>query len=269
MKRTIICSLVFVSLVIPILSPPTVSYADPILKPRKYHGPIPKRYFTISIGVMGGADNEEMWNFLAREVDEVLRDEATTDDFGAAPSIECSYTTKLHPQFAVRGKGALTILRSESRGLLIPDVEPDTTGVLPLVEFERDFNILLFSLDATGLFYFQDASVKSFQSYIGGGFSLYIPRAKLKEELTDLDTGEAFAQGIKEQSEWSVNPGIHAILGFLYHLTPTFAVNAEARTQIAQSKFTLDYPTRDGVQALSFDVDYVGFSLTVGVAKFF
>jgi hypothetical protein len=270
MFRSIVCFFVFVAVVVPILFPPTTIYADPILKPRKYHGPIPKKYVTFSIGFFGGADNTDMWEFLERQVDEVLRKETTTDDFGAAPLITIAFTNKLHPQFAVRAQGGLAFLTSESRGLLVPPVPPDTTAA-PLVEFERDFNVLLFNIDATGFYFFQDASVKNFQSYIGGGFSLFFPYAEFKQELTDKDTNEGYppGEGVQTQSQWSIDPGVHAVLGFLYHVKPTLAFNAEGRVQIAQSKFKLDYPTEDGIQPLSFDVDYTGFSITVGVSKFF
>ncbi|MEJ2719866.1 MAG: hypothetical protein P8181_01820, partial [bacterium] len=240
-------------------------------KPRKYHGPIPKRYFTFSVGFFGGADNDEMWSFLERQVDEVLRKEATTDDFGAAPSVTLAYSAKLHPQFAVRVQGGLTILTSQSRGLMIPQAEPDSTGQLPLLEFDRDFDVLLMGVDATGFYYFQDASVKNFQSYLGGGFSLFFPRSEFKQSLTDKDTMEGYppGRGTTSQTDWSVSPGVHAVLGFLYHFKTTLAFNGEGRIQIAQSKFKLDYETENGIQPLTFDVDYTGFSFTVGISKFF
>ncbi|UCH85150.1 MAG: hypothetical protein JSW50_05525, partial [Candidatus Latescibacterota bacterium] len=117
----------------------------------------------------------------------------------------------------------------------------------------------------------QDASVKNFQSYLGAGFSLLFPYSEFTQELTEKSTGEGYppGEGVTSQSEWSVDPAVHAVLGFLYHIKPTLAFNAEGRVQIAQSKFTLDYPTEDGIQPLSFDVDYTGFSFTLGVSKFF
>lgn len=270
MFRSIVCFVVFAAIVAPVLLPPTITYADPILKPKKYHGPIPKKYFTFSIGFFGGADNADMWAFLERQVDEPFRDELETNDFGAAPAFTIAYTNKLHPQFAFRAQGGLTILKSNSSGLLVPPVPPDTTAA-PLVSFTQDFDVLLFGIDATGFYYFQDASVKNFQSYIGGGFSLFFPYSEYTQTLIDTDTGEGYppGQGESSQSGWSVDPGVHAVLGFLYHINPSWAVNAEGRGQIAQSKFELDYPTEDGVQPLSFDVDYTGFAITFGVSKFF
>jgi len=270
MFRSTVCLALIVAIVAPILSPPTNAYADPILKPRKYHGPIPKKYVTFSIGFFGGADNADMWDFLERQIDEPLRDEIQTNDFGAAPVFTLAYTNKLHPQFAVRAQGGLTILKSDSKGLWVPPVPPDSTAA-PLVQFQRDFDVFLFSLDATGFYYFQDASVKNFQSYIGAGFSLMFPYSEFKQDLVDTDTGQAYPPGgvSSSQSEWSVDPGVHAVLGFLYHVNPTLAFNAEGRGQIAQSKFALDYPTEDGIQPLTFDIDYTGFSITFGISKFF
>jgi hypothetical protein len=97
------------------------------------------------------------------------------------------------------------------------------------------------------------------------------PYSEFKQDLVDTETGQEYppGSGSSSQSEWSVDPGVHAVLGFLYHVNPSLAFNAEGRGQIAQSKFTLDYPTEDGIQPLSFDVDYTGFAITFGVSKFF
>jgi hypothetical protein len=161
----------------------------------------------------------------------------------------------------------MSILGSESNGLFVPAVDPDTAGVRPLLDFDRAFDVLLFSIDASGFFFFQDASVKEFQTYLGGGFSLFFPYAKYTEDLAYSDTGEPYSA--TETSQWSVEPGVHAVLGFLYHFKPTMAFNMEGRAQMSQSKFELDYLTTTGWQTLSFDVDYTGFVLSVGVAKFF
>ena len=62
---------------------------------------------------------------------------------------------------------------------------------------------------------------------------------------------------------------MHAVLGFLYHINSTVALNMEGRAQMAQSKFELDYMLETGPETLSFDVDYTGFVLTAGISKFF
>ncbi len=265
--RTVVCSVIAVCIGIAILTPPQASHADPILKPKKYEGPIPKHYFTFDIGVLGGANNADMWDFLDRQIEDPLKDQTNTEDFGASLALGLSYSAKLHPQFAVRTKLGLSILTSQSTGLDVPNVEPDTTGARPLIRFDRKFDVLLFALDATGMFFFQDASVKEFQSYIGAGFNLYAPYAKFTDDSVNEETGEPFAS--TETSDWSVQPGVHAVLGLLYHIQPTIAFTAEGRGQIGQSKFTLTEPTPEGPRSLNFDVDYTGFILTVGVAKFF
>ena len=266
-SRSFVFSAVAVCIAIAVLSPPEKSSAEPILKPRKYSGPIPKKYFSLSIGVFGGAENEEMWDFLDRQIGEPLNEETETSDFDAALTFDACYSVKVHPQFAVRTRAGLSILGSESKGLLVPNVEPDTAGVRPLLQFDRAFDVLLFSIDASGLFFFQDASVKEFQTYIGGGFSLFFPYAKYTEDLAYDDSGKPYSSS--ETSKWSVEPGVHAVLGFLYHFKPTVAFNMEGRVQMSQSKFEIDYLTTSGWQPLSFDVDYTGFILSVGVAKFF
>jgi hypothetical protein len=267
MTRSFVCGIVAVCLGIAILVPPRHSFAEPILKPRKYHGPIPKKFFTLSIGVMGGADNEEMWGYLDRQVDQPLQRYTDTKDFGAGLALDMSYTAKVHPQFALRAKGGLNVLQSSSTGQTIPNVEPDSTGNRPLLSFEREFDVWLFSLEASGMYFFQDASVKEFQTYIGAGFSFFFPYQIYRETLVDIDTGEPYAD--RKVTEFELAPGVHALLGFLYHIKPTLAFNAEGRIQMAQSKFTLNYDTENGPQDLSFDVDYTGFILTLGVSKFF
>lgn len=263
--QTMVLTVAAVCLGITILTPPHRSSAEPILKPKKYAGPIPNRFFTFDIGVLGGAENEDMWNFLDRQIDQPLRDETETNDFGASLALGASYTVKVHPHFALRTKAGLAILGSDSKGLDVPSVEADS--LRPLLRFERQFDVLLFSVDGTALYFFQDASVKEFQSYAGGGFSLYFPYAKYTEDTTDEDTGQPY--GSSEQSDWSFQPGIHAILGFLYHINPTVAFNMEGRGQMTQSKFELNYMLPSGEQPLSFDVDYTGFVITAGISKFF
>jgi hypothetical protein len=267
MTRSFVCCIVVICLGIAILVPPRHSFAEPILKPRKYHGPIPKKYFTFGIGVFGGADNSEMWAYLDRQVDQPLQKETDTNDFGASLALDASYSAKVHPQFALRAKAGLAILKSDSKGLFIPNVEPDSTGSRPLLNSDREFDVWLFSLEATGMYFFQDASVKEFQSYVGAGFSFFFPYHIFRESLVDADTGVPYAD--REQTQFEMAPGVHAMFGFLYLVKPTVAFNMEGRIQMAQSKFTLNYLTEDGPRDLSFDVDYTGFVLSVGVSKFF
>ena len=88
MLATFLVSLILSYLVIP---PTPQIQAKPILKPRKYHGPIPRKYFTYSIGFLGGADNADMWDFLDRSVAQPFRRFLSTSDFSTgAPGPECS-----------------------------------------------------------------------------------------------------------------------------------------------------------------------------------
>lgn len=265
--RSATTSLVLLTLITVLLTPTAESYADPILKPKKYHGPIPKRSWGLSIGFLTGADNEEMFGYLGRIIDQPLRPRAVTQDFGSSPVIDLYYTAKMHPNFAFRGVGGATFLRSSSEGLATA-ADPDTSGQLPLVKFERNFDVILFSLEATGMYYFQDASVSEFQAYIGGGLSFFIPWARY-EELTFFEaSGQPYTNS--EESKLSTEPGVHAVLGALYHIRNTVAFFTEAKYQIGQSTFELDLPTIDaGIQNLSFVVSYSGLVLVAGVSKFF
>ena len=265
--RTCVAGAVAVCVAIAVLSPPTRSSADPILKPKKYTGPIPKKYFSFGIGAFGGAENADMWDFLDRQVYGPMKSLTESDDFGAALSLDVCYAVKVHPQFAVRTRAGLAILGADGKGVVDPNL-PAPADTL-LLAYDRSFDVLLFSIDATGLFFFQDASVKEFQTYIGGGFSLYLPYSKYTEDRADYDTGKPY-NGY-ETSEWGFEPGVHAVLGMLYHFKPTLALNLEGRVQMAQSKFEMEYllPEPAGSQEISFDVDYSGFILSIGIAKFF
>jgi hypothetical protein len=257
-----VCGIVAACVGFSVIVPPQTSDAEPILKPRKYHGPIPKRYFTLGIGVMGGADNEEMWDLLDRQVISTFKSETDTKDFGASLCLDGSYTVKVHPQFAFRGRAALGILRSESTGKWKPATETSTFS------FEREFNVWLFSLDATGIYYFQDASVKAFQTYAGAGLGAFFPYSIFHEVMTDDTSGEAMPE--KKLTEWDVEPDAHVILGFLYHISPVTAFGMEGRLQMGLSKFSLKYEETTGTErTASFDVDYTGFVLNVFAAKFF
>ncbi|MCH7548840.1 MAG: hypothetical protein IH969_04770, partial [Candidatus Krumholzibacteriota bacterium] len=54
--------------------------ADPILKPRKYFGPIPQNSISFRVGFLGGAEAAEMIEFL--DADKQAPEEARSDDFG-------------------------------------------------------------------------------------------------------------------------------------------------------------------------------------------
>lgn len=245
----------------------SASHADPILKPKKYHGPIPKRSFGLSIGFLSGADNVQMSDYLASLIDQPLQDDLMTEDFGPEATVDLIYTVKVHPQFAFRASTGASYLTSTSTGLAVA-TEPDTSGLLPLLQFERDFNVVLFSLAATGLYYFQDASVSEFQAYMGGGFTFLFPWATYEETTVEDDTGQKYSY--VEVEHVSAEPGIHGLLGALYHIRNNVALFTEAKYQIGQSKFRMTLPTVSaGDQELSFDVQYSGFVLAIGASRFF
>lgn len=255
---TVIAGLIFISILIPPKSDPL---ADPLIKPKKYHGPIPRKSLTLAFGFFGGAENQDFWLYLDGLVDQALRSETETNDFSSSPALDLIFTNKVHPNFAMRARGGVSFLSSDSRGRFVTQ---DTT----LVEFDRKFDVTLFALEVSGLFYFQDASVKEFQIFAGGGFDLFFPYQQWSSSTVNFNTGEPLAS--ESLNQWSAEPGVHGILGMLYHFRNTWAITAEGRAQIAQSKFEIELPTiSDGVQPLNFDVDYTGFTLTLGIARFF
>lgn len=242
--------------------------AEPIIKPMKYHGPIPQSSFTLRAGFLGGPENTEMIDAL----DALIRagGEAFSNDFSNALSIDACYMHKLHPQFAVRLNANASFLRTDSNGRFVPPVTnlPDSVDA-PLLDYTRDFDVDLFVLEASALYYFADAAVQEFQTYIGGGLSLGVPHAKFNETRIDEDTGGLYEEIDKDR--WSVEPGVHAILGASYYVTNNWAVNVEGRGQIMQSRFPIDVLNRETGEFEEVDVivKYDGFLLNVGVTRAF
>lgn len=242
----------------------TVASAEPIIKPRKYHGPIPPSSFSLRVGFFGGAENTEMISFLDRDKKPPF--EANSEDFGNGLSFDIMYLYKLHPQFGFRANGGVTFLRSQGTGFFVPDISNLPDSVLaPALDYERKFDVDLFVLEASGVYFFTDAAVKDFQPYAGAGFSMGIPHAKFEEVRVDHDTGELFET--IERSEWSVEAGVHAMLGALYYVNNRFAFSGEARLQLMESKFALSAENEFGeLEDVNFVVNYTGFLLSLGVA---
>jgi hypothetical protein len=195
--------------------------------------------------------------------------ESFPQDFGNALSIDVGFVHKPHPQFGVRLNGSASFFSYTSTGDFVPQVEADST--LPQLKFSREFKVQLFTLEASGLYYFGDASVKELQTYLGGGFSLGFPHETFTETRTDADTGLPFTGEIQghptDVSEWNVAPGVHAVGGILYYVSDRWAVSAEGRGQFMQGKFgqleALD-PETGAYEKVSFVIDYTGFYLAIG-----
>jgi hypothetical protein len=245
--------------------------AQPILKPMKYYGPIPKKSFSLRIGFIGGSTSQEMWDkldALAVERSGV----AYTDDFGNCILIDGSYTVKLHPNFAVRTNIGLGLLRSDSWGFFVSTIGE---APHPARNFKREFNVSVISIEGDALYYFSDASVNEFQPYFGGGFSVWVPYASYQEDLVDEwygPMGEVDSTVVRpgfEKTDWSFEAGIQGVLGALYYLSNSFAVAVESRYHIAQSTFGITIPTPDGNRNVNFIVDYTGFVFSVGILKAF
>lgn len=265
----------------------SVASAGPILKPRKYHGPIPRNSLTLGIGFLGGANNEEMYDYFNTRVPEPAKDETQSNDFGNAPVVELTYTYKAHPQFAVRANAHAAYLTSDWKGVIIPSVErPDTATPqwqAPSVDSDVEFDVLLFALEATGLYYFTDAAVNEFQPYIGGGFTFGLPYQNYKETDTvrdpDADPGKPDYEPIftpgqllrtVDSDQVTFEAGAHAVLGMLYYFQNKWAVSVKGRLQIMQSKFPLTVRNEnDEPEEVKFDVDYSGFVVLAGITYAF
>jgi hypothetical protein len=279
--RVTLCAIFFI-----LLSEAT-AIAGPIIKPRKYHGPIPRSSLTLRVGFLGGATNEDMLNFFDTRVPQPARRETESNDFGNSPVIELTYTYKAHPQFAVRGNLYASRLQSDWQGVFVADVPaPDSligNWFPPTLNNVTDFEVDLFVFELDALYYFTDASVKEFQPYIGGGFSFGVPYQKLQTTQTIRDpdeddgnpdyvpiyqSGQLYKQ--IEKDTWSFEAGVNAILGALYYLNNKWAVSAEGRVQLLQSKFPITVLNENNEpEDVDFDIDYTGFILTAGLSYAF
>jgi hypothetical protein len=243
--------------------------AEPIMAARKYSGPMPQSSISIRFGVLGGPkdaqpNNEEMIDYLDTGVQPPF--EAHPEDFSAAPAIDVTYIHKPHPQFGFRLNGSASRLKYTSTG----NFAPETVDTL-LLNFDRKFEVDLFTLEASGIYFFTDASVEQFQPYVGAGFSLGLPHQKFTESRTDADTGQPYTEAIEgrpsDVSEWDVSPGAHIVLGALYYFAERWGVSGEGRFQFMESRF-------DQLQAfaedtgefenVSFVVKYTGFYFSLG-----
>jgi hypothetical protein len=238
--------------------------AEPILKPHKYYGPIPQSSLALRVGILGGADNADMIDFFERRVTPPF--ESTSNDFGNGITVEANYVHKPHPQFGLRLNAAYSRLRSDGTGNYVPQVPGVPESVpLPALRYNREFNVDLIVLEASGVYFFSNAAVNDFQSYAGAGFSVGLPRQSYKETFTDEDTGEPYGNAV-DLSEWDVGAGVHAVLGLNYYVTSTFAISGEGRVQLMESSFDR-LQTRNEIGELEnirFVVHYTGFVVGVG-----
>lgn len=262
------------------------SVAGPILKPRKYHGPIPRSALTLGVGFFGGASNSEMYDYFDRRVPQAAKSETESNDFDNAPLIELTYSYKAHPQFAVRVNAYAALLTSSWTGIIIPNIPPPdtvTNWVRPAVEADVEFDVTLFAAELAAQYFFTDAAVKEFQPYIGGGFTFGLPYSQYTEKATvveadaDLDDPDyepIFTPGQQlrtvEKEQLTFEAGVHGLLGMLYYVGNRWALSAEGRIQILQTKFPLTVANEDGEpEEVKFDVDLSGFVLAVGVSYAF
>ncbi len=204
-----------------------------------------------------------MWNSIDMLVTE-RGGQAFTGEFGNAFNIDGTYTYKLHPQFALRANGSVSLFKSDSNGYFVASIPnlPDSIPQ-PVYDFVRTFNVELFMIEASGIYYFSDAGVDEFQTYFGAGFSAGIPRATYSEGMTDRYT-DAVIKDTKD-TEWSLEAGVHILLGALYYVKNSLAFNVEGRYQIVQSKYPFVLDTAFGPQNVRFDVDYTGFIMNIGM----
>lgn len=242
----------------------SLASAEPILKPHKYYGPIPQSAVVFRGGMLGDASTEEMLDFLDGKVQPPF--ESLSEDFGNALALELGYIHKPHPRFGLRLNASWSKLESTGTGNTVASstVPPDT--IPPILNYSREFTVNLFALEASAIYYFADASVKEFQTYLGGGFTFGFPYQSFKETRTRDDNGEPYGE-VFDRNEWDFAAGVHAVVGALYYATNRFGISGEGRFQLLESSFDqLETPNEVGdPEQVGFVVDYTGFFITVGV----
>jgi hypothetical protein len=248
-----------------ILHAPLVA-ADPILKESKYSGPIPQRSLSLRIGMFGDAGNQEMIGYLDDRIQEPF--EVSYEDFGTGLEVDLGYIYKPHPRFGLRLNGSASFISYTSTGNYVPQGDD---SLLQELNFDRKLKVELYVLEASGIYFFSDASVNEFQTYFGGGFSVGFPHEVFTQTHTDAETGEPYTQEVpgrpSEASEWDLSAGVHAVLGMVYYITDQWGVSAEARAQYMEGRFdqleAVD-PETGEFENIGFVIDYAGFYLAVG-----
>jgi len=240
--------------------------AEPILKPHKYHGPIPQNAIMLRVGVLAGASNQEMIDYLDGRVRPPFA--VFPEDFGSSLAFDAGFMHKPHPRFGVRVNASLALLSSTSSGDFVPQT---IDSLLPALTFSREFKVELWTAELSGVYYFADAAVAEFQPYLGGGFSVGFPHETLTETRIDSDTGQPYTDEIpgrlSEASEWDVSAGVHVVGGLIYYFSPTWGISAEARAQLMEGRFDQIEAVNEvnEFENVNFMVDYTGFYLSVGV----
>ena len=265
MKRLIIWGLL-----VSILLAATSALSGPILKPRKYYGPIPQSSFTLRVGFLGGVNNDQMFEELDRQVAK-SGGTSFSEEISNSLIIDGTYVYKLHPQFAVRASFSAAFIRQNSNGLIVANVEVPDSILLPVLDYDRNFEVDLFTIEGSALYFFSDAAVKDFQPYAGGGFSLGIPHARFTEVRLDREKEFKDFSNTVSSSKWSTAAGVHAILGAAYYITNKLAFSLEGRLQMMQSTYPIGAIDPDTLEPLEVDVEvkYSGFMLNVGVSRAF
>jgi len=246
--------------------------AEPIMKPRKYHGPIPQNNLSLRVGFFGDASNEEMNTYLDSRYQAPFQ--ALSEDFGSGLTLELAYMFKPHPNFGLRVNASGTFLDSKGSGFFAIQANPGDS-LLTALDYEREFKVELYVLELSGVYHFTDAAVKEFQPYLGGGFSFGMPHETIKETRTEQETGEPYTDEIPgvptEASEWDFSAGAHVVGGAIFYLNNKVGLSGEARVQLMEGKFEQIQVMNEvgDFENVNFVVDYTGFYLTFGVTYAF
>jgi opacity protein-like surface antigen len=218
-------------------------------KRKKYFGPIPNNTFTFAIGFIDGPTMQ----LLAEHLDNYAKERNGMEewnDWENSLFTRIGYEYQVTPNHTVRLSICYSHLEANSVGYYVA-----VGDTLTYLTTKRTFTTHLFSLEIGFAYYIVEPAPRKFSPYLGAGFSGVVPIEELKTE--GLANGETpFPLPGENVSETSFEAGMHMEFGLIYYITNKYSASMEGRYQKTQSKFE--------IHGGNFDIDYSGFSLSIG-----
>ncbi len=225
-----------------------------VFKPKKYYGPIPYNSVSLSAGFMDGADAGNFTDYLTYWTEIKRAGILNWEPFQASPHFRIGYTRRITPNHFIRTSASFTYLKATANGNYIAQLD----SLTPL-DTERTFSVFLFSTEIGFTYHFIEPDVKKFSPYFGIGMAAMFPLAKLESD--NWYYGEPFSTPGDDESRFTMEAGFHSEFGLEYYITNRFSFSLEGRYQMGQSKFRY--------HQANFDIDYSGFTLSIGAHHYF
>lgn len=225
-----------------------------VFKPKKYYGPIPYNSVSLNFGFLDGADASNFTDYITYWTVTKRSGKLTWNPFKASPYLRVGYTGRIAPQYFIRASASFSYLKASASGDYIAQLD----SLIPL-DTKREFKVFLFSAELGFTYHFIKPEAKEFSPYFGVGMAALFPYAKF--ETDNWYQKVPFSAPGDNESKFSMEAGFHSEFGLEYYLTNRFSFTLEIRYQMGQSKFRYD-------QA-NFDIDYSGFTLSLGSCHYF